>query len=117
MQQTQKGYIYGWLMVLGVFVGGFIFFYSVAALMAISSDKSFGVFAFCLVALAGAFNFMIDFFNPLAPVPTYASELCRGNLEDGADRRKPDYKKLRVPSIVLLGVGTVIELLSLGQGG
>ena len=116
MKTAHKRYVYTWVTVVGVFAASSVFFYLVGKFMRVPGDKFFEVSAFCSVAVAGTFKFILDFFDPLASVRTYASELCEGNLEDGNRRRKRDYKTLRIPSILFLGMGTILELFSLSQG-
>lgn len=117
MKITYKRYIYTWLGIIVVFMLGFVFFYSVAEFMEVPCDRYLQISAFCCVAFAGVFNFILDFFDPLASVRTYASELCNGNLEDGKRWRTRHYKILKIPSIILIAVGTTFELFSLAQGG
>lgn len=117
MKKTYRRFIYTWLGIIVIFMLSFISFYYVAKSMEIPCDRYFQISAFCCVALAGVFNFILDFFDPLEPAKTYATELCKGNYEDGQKRRDRHYKILRIPSIVLIAVGTTFELFSLAQGG
>lgn len=117
MTITYKKFIYTWLGIIVIFMLSFISFYYVAKSMKIPCDRYFQISAFCCVTLAGVFNFILDFFDPLAPNKTYARELCSGILEDGEQWRTWHYKTLRIPSIVLIAVGTTFELFSLAQGG
>jgi hypothetical protein len=96
---------------------GFIFFYFATKFMKVPCDRYFQIAAFCCVALAGVFNFILDFFDPLASIRTRASELCKVNLEDGSQWRTRHYKILKTPSIVLIAMETTFELFSLAQGG